>query len=270
MTDGKTGQASVSRVVTDAERSRSFGAIAADYDRLRPSPAPEAVHWLLPERRDVVVDVGAGTGLFSRGLASQGAHVIAVEPDERMRAILQARSPGIEVIAGSGEAIPMPDGSADGLFASSAWHWMDSARAIPEVARVLRDGGRFGLAWTGRDPDSDWLRPDLWFREPLEAMDRYAAEMRARGSSEQRGLPTADGGLFANIETETFRYSRSMTPADLVEWLTTYSRVLTAPARQRERGRARAAAAIAQRFPDAELIDVPLRTRCWRSDRVRR
>ena len=85
--------------------------------------------------------MGAGTGLLTRLLASRAARVIAVEPDERMRAVLRARSPGVSVLEGTGEAIPLPDASADGVFVSSAWHWMDPEDALPEIARVLRHGG---------------------------------------------------------------------------------------------------------------------------------
>jgi SAM-dependent methyltransferase len=105
----------------------SFGGIADDYDRLRPGPAPAALDWLLPARPDVVVDLGAGTGLLSRALAGRADRVIAVEPDARMRAVLTGRSPGVEVLAGRGESIPLPDASADAVLVSSAWHWMAPA-----------------------------------------------------------------------------------------------------------------------------------------------
>ena len=41
-----------------AERSRSFGGIAADYDRLRPPPADAAVDWLVPAQARTLVDLG--------------------------------------------------------------------------------------------------------------------------------------------------------------------------------------------------------------------
>jgi SAM-dependent methyltransferase len=257
----------VSYVPADADRSTSFGAVAADYDRVRPSPAPEALEWLLPGRRDLVVDVGAGTGLFSRALASRGAHVVAVEPDDRMRMVLQQNSPGVEAVAGSGEAIPLPDASADGVFFSSAWHWMDPDKAIPEVARVLRDGGRFGVIWTSRDSESTWVRADEWFRDAAPEGDVLRGETPRHGRSARREQSLPTGGEFTNIETRTFRYTRPMSPGDFVDWLTTYSRVITAPADVRERGRARATAALAERFPGAAVIDVPMRSRCWRADR---
>jgi SAM-dependent methyltransferase len=260
----------VSDVPADPDRSRSFGAVAADYDRVRPPPAPEALDWLLPERRDLVVDVGAGTGLFSRALASRAAHVVAVEPDERMRAVLQENSPGVGVIAGSGEAIPLPDASADGVFFSSAWHWVDPDKAIPEVARVLREGGRFGVVWTSRDHESDWLRAEEWFRDAAPDGDVLRGEARPAGRRRRREQSLPTGGAFTNIETSTFRYTRPMTPVDFVDWLTTYSRIITATAEVRERGRARATAALAEQFPGATVIEVPMRTRCWRADRVPR
>jgi SAM-dependent methyltransferase len=144
-------------MATAAERSQSFGAIAEDYDRLRPGPPDDAVDWLLPAGCQVAVDVGAGTGLLTRVLDRKVPRVVAVEPDDRMRAVLRARSPGIEALDGRGEAIPLPDASADGVFVSSAWHWMEPKRTVAEVTRVLRDGGRFGLIWTRRDSETGWL-----------------------------------------------------------------------------------------------------------------
>src|SRR6516165_464598 len=158
--------ASVRIVASRTERSMSFGAIADDYDRLRPPPPEAAVDWLVPEGSQVAVDLGAGTGLLSRALARRVPRVFAVEPDERMAAVLRARDPAIAVRQGRGEAIPLPDASADGVFISSAWHWMDPERAVPEIARVLRDGGRFGVIWTSRDHEVDWVRELHRLREP--------------------------------------------------------------------------------------------------------
>jgi SAM-dependent methyltransferase len=256
-------------MVSRAQRSTSFGNIAPEYDRLRPPPAPEAVDWLVPDRRATLVDVGAGTGLLTRALASRAEHVIAVEPDERMREVLHLRSPAVEVVEGRGEAIPLPDASADGVFASSAWHWMDPEQAAPEIARVLRDDGRFGLIWTTRQRDIPWLRSDLWFRE---ARERPAAEEdhARRDGSGHRRVEFPAGSPFTNIETRTFHYSRPMTPADIVDMLTTYSVVITADAESVALGRARAAAALADQFPDSTTIDVPIASHCWRADRLPR
>src|SRR5215472_13191697 len=137
----------------------SFGANADDYDRLRPAPPGAAIDWLLPSRCDVVVDLGAGTRLVSRAIAPMAGRVIAVEPDERMRAVLAARSAGVDVLPGRGEAIPLPNATANAVFVSSAWHWLDAGLAVPEIARVLRDSGRLAVLSTNMDRPIPWLRP---------------------------------------------------------------------------------------------------------------
>lgn len=251
---------------THAELARTFGSVAADYDRLRARPPQEALDWLLPERPGVFVDLGAGTGLFTRSITGRAARVIAVEPDERMRAVLAACTPGVEVLAGSAEAIPMPDGAADAVFMSSAWHWVDPEKATQEIARVLRDGGRFGVIWTGRDRETDWLRPEDWFTE--SGVDRDRDWARSNIGQRESALPA--GGTFTNIDTQTFLFTQAMTPADLVEMLATHSRIIASPRSAQERGRARAIAAIGELFPAAGVIDVPMRSRCWRADRTER
>lgn len=249
-----------------AELARTFGSIAARYDRLRAMPPEAALDWLLPRGPGTYVDVGAGTGLFTRSIFGRAARVIAVEPDERMRSVLAARAVGAEVLAGSGEHIPVPDAGADAVFISSAWHWMDPELAATEVARVLRGGGRFGVIWTGRDRETDWLRPEDWFTE--SGVDRDRSWARTNIGQRESALPS--GGAFTNIETRTFLFTRPMTPADLVEMLATHSRIIASPAADQERGRARARAAIAGLFPGAAVIDVPMRSRCWRANRTQR
>src|SRR6516225_950725 len=137
------GRTTLAAVTDRQERAMSFGSIAEDYDGLRPQPPRQAVDWLVPPGCEVAVDVGAGTGLFTRTLVGRAAQVIAVEPDGRMRTVLTARSPRVRVAEGRGESRRVADAAADAGCGSSAWHWMDGERGGCEIGRVLRDGGRF-------------------------------------------------------------------------------------------------------------------------------
>jgi SAM-dependent methyltransferase len=247
------------------ERAMSFGSIAEDYDGLRPQAPRAAVDWLVPPGCEVAVDVGAGTGLFTRMLVDRAAQVIAVEPDARMRKVLTARSPGVRVVEGRGESIPLPDAAVDAVFVSSAWHWMDHGRAVPEIGRVLRDGGRLGLIWTSRDREVDWLR-DL-DRLPGQDMSEVASENRFRRLLDF-ALPEPQ--IFHNIASETFEFVRTMAVEDVVAMLGTYSRVIVASPDDRAQRLARARAALEARFPGADAIDIPMRARCWRADRISR
>jgi len=250
----------------------SFGAVADDYDRLRPPPPGNAIDWLVPDGCQVAVDVAAGTGLLSRALARKVPQVVAVEPDDRMADVLRSRAtdagPGrIRVARGTGESIPLPDASADGVFISSAWHWLDPERAAAEIARVLRDGGRLGLIWTGRDRETDWIRD-------LDTLVRDAAGpgdpgRDGQGGGRRREILLPDE-LFGNAQTASFTYARAMRIDDVVGMLATYSRVITASPQDRADGLAMARAALERRFPRRSEIDVPMRSWCWRADRVAR
>ena len=251
----------------------SFGAIAEDYDRLRPGPPEAAVDWLVPAGCQVAVDLGAGTGLLTRALAHKVRQVVAVEPDPRMAAVLQARSAeghfdGIRVARSRGENIPLPDASADGVFVSSAWHWMDPERAPREIARVLRDGGRLGVIWISRDRGADCLRE-------VDLLRRAGRPAGADGQGEQRPPHrrrevTLPDDLFGSVEAASFTFTRRMTIDDVVGLLATYSGTITATPQEREARLAEARTALAQRFPGAAEVDVPMRSQCFRADRRER
>src|SRR5580692_10104417 len=101
-----------------AERARSFGAVASHYERYRPGPPSAAVDWIIPTRVGRVIDLGAGTGALTRLLVDRADDVVAVEPDDRMRAVLVEEVPRITAVNGRGESMPLPDDYADAVLAS--------------------------------------------------------------------------------------------------------------------------------------------------------
>jgi SAM-dependent methyltransferase len=140
--------------------ARGFEAEAERYERGRPGYPDDAVAYVLSELgvgpgRDVV-ELGAGTGKFTRHLTRAGARIVAVEPVRAMREALERAAPDVRVVDGTAERIPLADASADGVVAAQAFHWFDGDRALPEIYRVLRPGGRLGMIWNVRDEATDW------------------------------------------------------------------------------------------------------------------
>jgi predicted RNA methylase len=84
------------------QRARSFGSVAEQYERGRPSYPRSALRWLLGEMPRDVVDLGAGTGKLTSALVAAGHRVVAVEPVAEMRT--GARSP--RCVAGSRPRCP--------------------------------------------------------------------------------------------------------------------------------------------------------------------
>ena len=151
------------------EPARSFDRAAAEYERARPG-YPAAVLDPLPlgEAADVL-DLGAGTGKLTRVLVERYRRVIAVEPLDGMRAILEDVVPSAESRAGTAEAIPLPDASVDGVFAAQAFHWFANDAAVAEIARVLRPGGVLGLVWNEPGDSSPLPEPYRAYLDTLHA-----------------------------------------------------------------------------------------------------
>lgn len=158
--------------------ARGFEAAAEIYEQARPG-YPRAAADLLVEvlgaRPDsTIVDIGAGTGKLTRMLVATGARTIAVEPLDAMRRQLAKAAPGAEVLAGTAEALPLPDGCAAAVVVAQAFHWFRGDEALAEAARVLRPGGRLGLVWNRRDEaHSSWARLSRIIDPYMDGLPRY-------------------------------------------------------------------------------------------------
>ena len=250
--------------MADRETRRlSFGSVAADYDRYRPSPPPQALDWLIPAGAQAVLDLAAGTGAVTRRLAGRAARIIAVEPDERMRAVLTARCPEAEVLAGRGEDIPLPDASVDAVVISSAWQWLDPGRAVPEITRVLRAGGVLGVMWISRDMRVPWVEEfNRLARESREA-DRGPDDAAPR--HRRRAIAFPPGTPMSPVEEHLVEFSLPMTKDELAGLVGTYSGVITLDP-ERRADFARRVRAFLDRQP-WDRTDLPLICRCLRSGR---
>jgi SAM-dependent methyltransferase len=191
-----------------------FGAAADVYERARPSYPTEAVEWAL-ERCEIepgktIVDVGAGTGKLTRLLLPSGARVIAVEPVAEMRAQLVAAAPAVEALDGTAEEIPLESGVADAVTVAQALHWFDLDRALPELHRVLKPGGRLVLFWNMRDL-SDAIQ---------RGVEDLLGPRRGFVIGQQEGrwrAPLAQSPLFGAAEIAEFRYEQRFTTDDLCD-----------------------------------------------------
>ncbi len=224
-----------------AARAASFGGAASHYQRYRPGPPVEAVDWILPAHVRTVVDLGAGTGALTRLLIGRADEVVAVEPDDRMRAVLAEAVPDARAAAGRGESIPLPDASADAVLASSAWHWMDTVPTLLEVGRVLVPGGALAAIWSGPDPDSGLIaqaRALLSGEGPSSIDDQSQAELSAAlndRSALVQALEIPPGVPFDQPEQTVITWDVALDAEDLIGLLGTFSWVILMEDEARER-----------------------------------
>lgn len=217
----QSGAGTVRRCDTDIMTARdplqalSFAAAAAEYERGRPSYPDQAVDWLLPPGARQVADVGAGTGKLTRLLRDRGLEVAAVEPLSGMRAELSRAVPGVRVLAGTAEEIPLPDQSVDAVVVAQAWHWVDPARGLPEAARVLRPHGQLGLVWNVRDERVDWVA-------------ELGRIMHSEGDPDHDYQPDL-GPPFGPAGHLAVRWHSQLSPQALLDLAASRSYVITAP-----------------------------------------
>lgn len=132
-----------------------------NYVKYRPGYPPEVLHLFRDEMNlrphSVVADIGAGTGISAKIFLENGNKVLAVEPNELMRAAANEflrDFPNFRTIDGTAENTTLADDSIDFVVAAQAFHWFDEAKTRREFERILKDGGFVVLLWNERQLDT--------------------------------------------------------------------------------------------------------------------
>ncbi|KUF14900.1 MULTISPECIES: class I SAM-dependent methyltransferase [Streptomyces] len=180
--------------MTSPSRAHSFNSAAAQYAANRPSYPPallDAVEEIggRPLAGARAADVGAGTGIATALLRERGARVLAVEPGDAMSAELRRALPGVPVVRGDGNALPLATDSLDLLTYAQSWHWTDTDRSVPEAMRVLRPGGALALWWNTDAADAPWA---------VAQRERIARACGVRPAA-RRHLDDEDAGRLAGL-----------------------------------------------------------------------
>ncbi|MEO6012030.1 MAG: class I SAM-dependent methyltransferase [Devosia sp.] len=241
---------------TDADR----------YARGRPDYPAEVASWLRDTLHlgpgKTVIDLGAGTGKFTKRLIETGADVIAVEPAAAMRAKLTEIA-GLKVLEGTAEAIPLTDASVDAIVCAQAFHWFATKAALAEIARVLKPGSVLGLIWNTHDTGVTWVNA---LSEVTSAYEGDAPRFR---SGKWRDAFPAPG--FAPLEEASFANAQTG-PAEqiVVDRMLSTSFIATLPSSERQivADKLRAIIAGEPELADRDEITIPYRTFAYSATRL--
>ena len=140
------------------------------------------------------------------------------------------------------------------MLVAQAWHWVDTARAVPEVARVLAPGGRLGLLWNIRDERADWVAELTRIIHPPDYTDNGSA------------APVV-GPPFGPVERLDVEWSRTMAPGEIIDLVASRSYMITMPPPEREAvlSRVRRLLGTHPGVAGAAEISLPYVTRCARA-----
>jgi SAM-dependent methyltransferase len=215
-----------------ATAAAGFQAGSEVYERGRPDYPVEAAQFLINtlgiDSATTVVELGAGTGKFTRVLVPlTAAKLIAVEPVESMRCRLQSLLPDLTVLDGTAEAIPLGEATADVVLAAQAFHWFDGRRALADIARVLKPGGKLGLIWNIRDDSLDWVS------RMTEIVDRHGAGVPQYKSMEWKRAFDAPSP-FSELAECSFRHAQTGNVQMLLDRVASISFIAALPPTDRQ------------------------------------
>jgi SAM-dependent methyltransferase len=182
-----------------------YEGLASNYNEARPT-YPDAAIAGLAGTTGLAVDVGAGTGIFTRQLARilPQAQVIGIEPSTDMRRTAQAASAdlgNVSFLPGSAEELPFADGAVGVITAATAAHWFDRPVFYAEAFRCLEQGGSLVILQNIRRWwNSEWLAAYEDLHE--STVDGY-----------RRGTFPSSGGQYRALDVAAELSSHPQAPA---------------------------------------------------------
>lgn len=192
------------------------------YDSARPDYPSDALDYFVAtfhlNETTRALDLGAGTGIFTRQLLPFVGTITAVDPSASMRQVLASSTPGVQVLEGSDVAIPLDDESVEVVFVAQAFHWFDAPRALAEIRRVLTPNGGLGLIWNERDESVGWV-------DALSRAMEWDVKQPYEVGFDFTGVLT--GGGFRDVERVTLSHSQVLTREGIRQRVLTTSYIAT-------------------------------------------
>lgn len=191
------------------DNTEKFTNKADKYVSSRPSYPTMLMDYLYNEvgltDKSKIADIGAGTGIFTRQLLERNSEVIAVEPNDDMRAKLvglQDEFKNLQILSGTAENTLLENENVDFVTVAQAFHWFDAEKFKTECRRVLKKGGKAVLIWNNRDEKSDIVK------ENIEIFRKYCKDFTCLSGSR---LKNYDGfGKFFAGEYKLLKFENNL------------------------------------------------------------
>jgi ubiquinone/menaquinone biosynthesis C-methylase UbiE len=126
--------------------------------------------------KDVVADIGSGTGFYTDEVAPHADRVYAIDVQPEMHDLYRENGvpDNVEFVTTDAASLPFADDELDGVFSTMTYHEFAAAEAFAELARVIRPGGRVvTVDWskTGAGADGPPMDERFGLADAVEAFE---------------------------------------------------------------------------------------------------
>ncbi len=234
--------------MTKAASRTTFGSDPASYDAARPE-YPSRVYEILARRCGLapgrrIFEIGAGTGIATRGLLAHGASdVTVVEPDRRLVRYLRSslgRDRGkVTILPTYFEPARQPAGSFDLGISATAFHWVEERRALRKIARWLKPGGWWVCWWNvfgdpGRPSPFQRALDPLFRTLPTSPRTQLPRRLPPQLDRTAREAALRGVGEFRRVSSEVLRWTEVLDPSHAAARYATYSPIAILPSWHRD------------------------------------
>ena len=170
-----------------------------------------------------VLEVGCGTGYFTRALAGNtAALLVGVDVAPRLVAhAIGSAFPNVRFAAGDIEALPFASGAFDAVLGNAVLHHLRLERAVPELLRVLKPGGAFCFA------EPNMLNPQVFLERNVRWIGKRLDNSPGETAFVRWGLRTELTGLgVTDLRIRPFDFLYPLTPRPLIPVVERLGRVL--------------------------------------------
>jgi SAM-dependent methyltransferase len=170
-----------------------------------------------------VLELGCGTGYFTRELARSGADIVAIDVSPELLEIARTNcsAPNVRYEIQNAYALSYSNATFDSVVGSSVLHHLEIEEAVREIYRVLKPGGTIYFT------EPNMLNPQIaiqknvpWIKRRLGDSPDETAFFRwqLRRLLEQAG--------YGDIRIEPFDFLHPKTPVPLIDPLNAFGRFL--------------------------------------------
>jgi len=215
------------------ERKETFDAVAADYDKYRPTYPQELFSDLLSyaaiDKSAHILEIGCGTGQATAGLIEKGfTNITCIELGRNLAEITREKFkayPALKVINSSFEDWQPKDDSFDLAVSATAFHFIDPTFGYKKVGRLLKRQGSLGFFWTVHVPSFDALHSEMRraYQNLAPALDD-AKKPRPAEVIEERRRFIKTSGLFKDIVVREYKWIDTYSQKGYLSLLNTHSK----------------------------------------------